>query len=65
MAYTFSEYPATTYYAENKTALQDVLQLLPDNTSKEITPRDVRDAVLSAWESNVFKYSSVSGTEYI
>ena len=65
MAYTFSEYPATTYYAQNKTALQDVLQLLPDNTSKEITPRDVRDAVLSAWESNVFKYSSVSGTEYI
>jgi len=65
MAYTFSEYPATTYYAENKTALQDVLQLLPDNTAKEITPRDVRDAVLSAWESNVFKYSSVSGAEYI
>ena len=65
MAYTFSEYPATTYYAENKTALQDVLQLLPDNTSKEITPRDVRDAVLSAWESNVFKYSTVGGTEYI
>jgi hypothetical protein len=64
MAYTFSEYPATTYYAENKTALQDVLQLLPDNTSKEITPRDVRDAVLSAWESNVFKY--VNGVnEYI
>jgi len=65
MAYTFSEYPATTYYAQNKTDLQDVLQLLPDNTAKEITPRDVRDAVLSAWESNVFKYSSVGGSEYI
>lgn len=65
MAYTFSEYPATTYYAQNKTALQDVLQLLPDNTAKEITPRDVRDAVFSAWESTVFKYSSVNNVEYI
>ena len=65
MAYTFSEYPATTYYAQNKTALQDVLQLLPDNTAKEITPRDVRDAVFSAWESTVFKYVTVDGVEHI
>ena len=65
MAYTFSEYPATTYYAQNKTALLDVLQLLPDNTAKEITPRDVRDAVFSAWESTVFKYVTVDGVEHI
>ena len=55
MAFTFSEYPATTYFAQNKTDLQDVLQLLPDNTSKQITPQDVRDAVFSAWENTVFK----------
>lgn len=65
MAYTFSEYPATTYFAENKTDLQDVLQLLPDNTAKEITPRDVRDAVFSAWENTVFKYVYVDNIEHI
>ena len=64
MAYTFSEGLSTAYYSENKTALTDVLQLLPDNTNKEITPRDVRDAVFSAWENTVFKYVTV-GTEYI
>ena len=37
MAYTFSEGLSTAYYSENKTALTDVLQLLPDNTNKEIT----------------------------
>ena len=65
MAFTFSEYPATTYFAQNKTDLQDVLQLLPDNTSKQITPQDVRDAVFSAWENTVFKYVTVGSDEYI
>jgi len=65
MAYTFSEGLSTTYYSENKTALTDVLQLLPDNTNKEITPRDVRDAVFSAWENTVFKYVEVDSIEYI
>jgi hypothetical protein len=65
MAYTFSEGLSTTYYSENKTALIDVLSLLPDNTNKEITPRDVRDAVFSAWENTVFKYVTVAGTEYV
>jgi len=65
MAYTFSEGLSTTYYSENQTALINVLQLLPDNTSKEITPRDVRDAVFSAWENSVFKYVTVDSVEYI
>lgn len=65
MAYTFSEGLSTTYYSENQTVLLDVLQLLPDNTNKEITPRDVRDAVFSAWENSVFKYVTVDSVEYI
>jgi hypothetical protein len=66
MAYTFSVGAATVYYSQNKTDLLDVLQLLPDNTSKEITPQDVRDAVFSAWENTVFKYVNVNtANEYI
>jgi len=65
MAYTFSEALSTSYYSENKTTLTEVLQLLPDNTNKLITPRDVRDAVFSSWESSVFRYVNVSGVEYI
>lgn len=65
MAYTFSEALSTSYYSENKTTLTEVLQLLPDNTNKLITPRDVRDAVFSSWESSVFRYVTIGSDEYI
>lgn len=65
MAYTYSISTGTTQEALSKTLLTDVLGLLPDNTAKEITPRDVRDAIFSTWESSVIRYTEVSSTEYI
>lgn len=46
--------------------LNTVLGVLPDNTSKLISPKDVRDAVYTLWENIMFKPTSNSGgTEYI
>lgn len=46
--------------------LNAVLSALPDNTSKLISPKDVRDAVYTLWENIMFKPTSNSGgTEYI
>jgi len=46
--------------------LNDVLFGLRDNTSKLITPKDVRNAVYTVWENIMFKPTSNSGgTEYI
>jgi hypothetical protein len=61
--YTFSA--ATTNEAHSVTDITSVLSLLPDNTSKEITPRDVRDAIVSTWESSVIRYTSDGSTPYI
>lgn len=61
--YTFSA--ATSNEAHSVTDITTVLSLLPDNTSKEITPRDVRDAIASTWESSVIRYTSDGSTSYI
>jgi len=45
--------------------INDVLSLLPDNTSQLIAPKDIRDAVFSNWENSVIRYAAVSGTDYI
>lgn len=46
--------------------LNSVLGALPDNTSKLISPKDVRDAVYTLWENIIFKPTSNNGgTEYI
>ena len=62
---TYSEAIGTTTEAVSKTAILDVLSLLPDNTSKEITPRDVRDAILSTWETSAIRYTSNGTNAYI
>jgi hypothetical protein len=52
----------------NATKLQDfnsVLNILPDNTSKLIAPKDVRDAVFTTWENIAFKPTTAGGSEYI
>lgn len=52
--------------AQKLQALSDVLSALPDNTSKLISPKDVRDAVYTLWENIMFKPTNNSGgTEYI
>jgi len=62
---TYSISVGTTQESSSKSLITDVLSLLPDNTSKEITPRDVRDAIFSAWESSVMRYTSDGATDYI
>lgn len=62
---TYSVNIGSTQEARSKTSITDVLSLLVDNTSKEISPRDVRDAIFSAWESSVIRYSSNGNYPYI
>ncbi len=52
--------------ALRKQDIYSVLQDLPDNTQKLISPKDVRDAFLSAWASSAFKQTiNSSSIEYI
>lgn len=48
-----------------KTDIYSVLQELPDNSQKLISPRDVRDAFLSTWANATFKLTSNGSSEYI
>jgi len=56
--------PTETSSLEN---INDVLNQLPDNTSQLLSPKDVRDAVYTAWTTNVFKPTTVtaSSVEYV
>ena len=54
--------------AYRKPDIFTVLQDLPDNTQKLISPRDVRDAFLSTWANSSFKVTTpynLSTSEYI
>lgn len=48
-----------------KTDIYSVLQDLPNNSQKLISPRDVRDAFLSTWANSTFKITSIGSDEYI
>ena len=66
MPATYSINNNTVYEATRVASVSDALNLLPDNTTKLITPRDARDAIFSAWESSVFKQTTGSASiEYI
>lgn len=66
MPATYSINNNTVYEANRLANITDALYLLPDNTFKLISPKDVRDAVFTAWESSVFKQTSGSSSvEYI
>lgn len=66
MPATYSINDNTVYESLRVANVTDALYLLPDNTFKLISPRDVRDAVFSAWESSVFKQTTGSySIEYI
>lgn len=52
--------------ATNLNDITAVLNQLPDNTSKQITPKDVRDAIFTTWENIIFKPTGLtSGQGYI
>jgi hypothetical protein len=66
MSATYSINPGTSQEANTFNQINDILNALPDNTQKLITPRDLRDVAFSNWENTVFRYTSnSSGTQYI
>jgi hypothetical protein len=68
MSATFSINIGQLTEATRKTDIFSVLNDIQDNTQKLISPRDVRDAVLSTWANSPFKVTtpnSLSNYEYI
>ena len=66
MPLTYSINDNTAYDATRLETIGDVLNQIPDNTSKLISPKDVRDAIYSSWETSVFKQLTGSASiEYI
>ena len=68
MSATFSINIGQLTEATRKTDIFSVLNDIQDNTQKLISPRDVRDAVLSIWANTPFKVTtpnSLSNYEYI
>ena len=65
MSATYSINQNTAQEARSYTSITDILNLLPDNTQKLISPRDARDAVFSTWENSVFRYTTLDAYEYI
>jgi hypothetical protein len=67
MSLTFSINVGQIVQAERKQDIFSVLQELPDNTQKLISPKDVRDAFLTSWANSTFKITtpSTTGVEYI
>lgn len=68
MPVTYSINVGQIIEAYRKPDIFSVLQDLPDNTQKLISPKDVRDAFLSVWANSSIKVTSpgnLSGQEYI
>lgn len=68
MPATFSINVGTIIESTRKENIFGVLQDLPDNTQKLISPRDVRDAFLSSWSNSAFKLTTpqlLTTSEYI
>jgi hypothetical protein len=66
--YTYSLYNSTTYQSTSLSLsgtpsyFQDILDTLPDNLQKIISPKDLRDMTLSLWSDVIFKETSASGS---
>jgi hypothetical protein len=66
MPATYSVNIGSQFESERKPDIVTVLKNLPDNTSKQISPRDVRDAFLTTWASSPIKQTrTTAGIEYI
>lgn len=67
MSVPYSIKIGTPYEATRIINVEDVLKQLPDNTNKEISPKDVRDAFLSTWANSPFKLTTANSStiEYI
>jgi hypothetical protein len=53
---------STRYDLSDSSQFNSLLNRLPDNTDKLISPRDLRDVMLSIWSSVPFKITSASGS---
>lgn len=56
---TFSQAPTQ---ANQLNDIVDVLSQIPDNTTKIVSPKDIRDAVYTLWENSMFKPTTFSGS---
>lgn len=65
MPVTYSILNGQITESTRKTDIYSVLQDLPDNSQKFISPRDIRDAFLSTWSNAAFKLTSSGSYEYI
>lgn len=65
MPATYSILNGELIESTRKADIYSVLQDLPNNSQKLISPRDVRDAFLSTWANATFKLTSSGGNEYI
>ena len=51
--------------ATNWDSLQFIMEQLPDNTAQLISPKDVRDAIFTTWETGTFKVIELGSENYI
>jgi hypothetical protein len=67
MAATYSINIGTVTETTFLDSLNTALNQLPNNTSHLVSPKDVRDAIYTAWINNIFKPTTVTGSsvEYI
>lgn len=66
MPATYSINVGSQLEAYRKVDILSVLKDIPDNTSKQISPKDIRDAFLSTWANSTFKQTTnLAGIEYI
>lgn len=65
MSSTYSILNGELTESTRKIDIYSVLDNLPDNSQKLISPRDIRDAFLSTWSNSTFKLTSSDSNEYI
>jgi hypothetical protein len=59
---TYSINLGTITESDKLNDITSVLNQIPDNTSKLITPKDARDGIFTTWENIVFKQTSIIGS---
>lgn len=61
---TYSIFPNTPIQSDRLASLLNILNQLPDNTTNDISPKDVRDAIFTTWENIAIKETTPTGTTF-
>ena len=61
---TYSINPGSPTEAYKLNSLQDVMNGLPDNLEKLVSPHDLRNATFTIWENILLKETIISGLTY-